>query len=985
MKHTLLFFLCLLGYSSIAQTIIGDTSVSLNTSFSIFGNGFTLANAPICTSGANVPTHSYTIAISGIKSNGDKTILSISRTATGITTSGVDFLDMKISCSDINSSIDYTSLEFIIEKTVTNYESYWYRDLDNGQLIEGIRACSSDTQLSDVYIIPFILSQVSTPTNITQSQGAICANNTSYDVQYFTSNTYSIYKWYKNGVFLVSTAFPNSPFINVKQGDKIGLKGDNNVSCEFDSKLYEINVDVTDIATLVLEPINTSACLNDSFVINSTATNYTKIEWFEDSNLTKLIASNWITGVNGTQVTIPALSDGNITYYARATNNSNCFSNVKSIVLTTNVNPVIGTIDGDGGTFCKNSIILFTAATSNTNIGYFKWYKDLAGTQEITSGITGTNKQIISYSTSNLITGTNKIYIRGISNSNCQGNIKAISFNIVDNSGTISTVSQTEYCMGDYVNLTINSLSSISYQWFEDENMNIAAPFPYLINNAKTLYYKPTSLGSRTWFYRGVNAGGCYTQVYSITVNVIDAPTNLEVTNQGASFCTNENATFEVSSTNSSSFKFYKNSNGTLLWGSSYVSGNTLSVPANILNLAENKFWVKAINSSGCETALKEVSFLVNQAPTTPLQSSGTLSYCLDETVKITVFSATANSYQWSYTSNFQNLIESSKIGNSEASLLQYQTSVVGTKTYYFRSLRNGCYSDYNSLTVTVSPQVGELVTSGDGGTFCQGTEQIELIAGASGATSGFTWWLDSAASIPATNITGTLNNTFRLTNTEDISAGIYELFVRGENSAGCNSKLQKVTYTVLESPKNLEISGETNYCTGEQVLLVPSASNATGGYQFAYDSNFNNMVEASKLNPAGALSYTALNIENTIYYYRTEHSNGCTTAVQEINVKVLQGVVDLTLTNMEAEVCKGESIQFVASAINATSFKFYDNNGAEIGSANSLTINTDDLSEGEYFYKVQGFNTNGCVSLELPFRLYSFTSSKHTDHYGRV
>ena len=143
---------------------------------------------------------------------------------------------------------------------------------------------------------------------------------------------------------------------------------------------------------------------------------------------------------------------------------------------------------------------------------------------------------------------------------------------------------------------------------------------------------------------------------------------------------------------------------------------------------------------------------------------------------------------------------------------VSFEALTAGTFTYYVIGTNNvDCSSTVQSIQILINPQVGELVTSGDGGIFCQG-ETIELIVGADGATSGFKWFTDALGVLESNNITGALNNTFRLTNTEDISAGIYELFVRGENSAGCNSKLQKVTYTVLESPKNLEISGETNY-----------------------------------------------------------------------------------------------------------------------------------------------------------------------------
>ena len=303
----------------------------------------------------------------------------------------------------------------------------------------------------------------------------------------------------------------------------------------------------------------------------------------------------------------------------------------------------------------------------------------------------------------------------------------------------------------------MSSPTSISYEWFEDENMIFPAPSAFQLNNGSIFTYTTTNIGEEIWYYRGINNQGCATQLYSLTINTEDAPLNLDITNNGASFCTNDIARFQASASgNNNSFEFYRNSTGTLQWSNTNVNGNELSLNTSELNIGENKFWFRALNNNtGCETEIKEVSFIVNKAPNIPLQSSGNLEYCLGEIVNITVFSESASSgYQWSYTADFNNLVENEKIGNFNSSLLQYQTTEIGSTTYFYRSLANGCFSDFNSLTVTVNPQVGELTVNGEGTEFCQG-ELVELVAGAENATGGYQWFLDENGVVPATNTTG--------------------------------------------------------------------------------------------------------------------------------------------------------------------------------------------------------------------------------------
>ncbi|MCG8806401.1 T9SS type A sorting domain-containing protein [Tenacibaculum finnmarkense] len=863
----------------------------------------------------------------------------------------------------IGTSFSFTSSELNSFKN----SGYKIKTWESYRLWECVRLCHS-TRLREfgwVYYTRNILhynslwtinGKTTTATSITQIQQTNCVVDPTIKIQLISNEVNNAtYKWYKNNTLFSTTSINTSAFVTVENNDVISVTHTLNGYLEsYKKNITLIVLGKPNIPTIV----KNSICKGDYFTITATSLSE-NVEWFEDIALTIQIQ----TGLSNNGKSLQYLGNfqGSKTIYVRSKNRT-CFSNATSVQLNVYPDPIINNVTGKNGSFCGNTA---NFKVNGQNIDTVKWY----------SGIEALNTQVISnsidfnYNISSLNNGSNSIYYIAKSSNNCSSEITKVSFTKQTNAGSISTVSKTEYCNNENVIISLSSNSSISYQWFEDELMNIQAPSQYLQNNGENFTYRTTTIGSKKWYYRGVNNYGCYTILSEITIKTNNAATNLDSTNKGANFCTNETAIFEASATNASNFKFYKNSTGTLLWGSSNVSNGTLSINSNNLNLGENKFWYKAINNSGCETPLKEVSFNIIQAPNVPLRSSGNLIYCLGDTVKITVFSISANSYQWAYDRDFNNLVEDNKIGNSDSSLLQYTPTITGTTKLYFRSIANNCYSSASSLDITINPKVGEITVNNTNTSFCQG-ETVEIVVGAVNASGGFKWFSDTLGTIPITNITGDKNNTFKLITNLNTPTGTTKLYVRGINDSNCNSELKEVSYTIKETPSNLQVAGNTEYCTGDTVSLMPSANNANS-YQWALDSNFNNLVDASKVKANGELNYIANAPENTTLYYRAVNLSGCNGVVNSVILKVLKGVKNLSITNNNISVCKGENLIFVASAENATSYLFFDNNGAEIETSNSLNLDTQNFTPDTYNYKVQAFNTNGCNSEILDF---SFT-----------
>ncbi|MCG8734667.1 T9SS type A sorting domain-containing protein [Tenacibaculum finnmarkense] len=868
----------------------------------------------------------------------------------------------------IGTSFSFTSSELNSFKN----SGYKIKTWESYRLWECVRLCHS-TRLREfgwVYYTRNILhynslwtinGKTTTATSITQIQQTNCVVDPTIKIQLISNEVNNAtYKWYKNNTLFSTTSINTSAFVTVENNDVISVTHTLNGYLEsYKKNITLIVLGKPNIPTIV----KNSICKGDYFTITTTSLSE-NVEWFEDIALTIQIQ----TGLSNNGKSLQYLGNfqGSKTIYVRSKNRT-CFSNATSVQLNVYPDPIINNVTGKNGSFCGNTA---NFKVNGQNIDTVKWY----------SGIEALNTQVISnsidfnYNISSLNNGSNSIYYIAKSSNNCSSEITKVSFTKQTNAGSISTVSKTEYCNNENVIISLSSNSSISYQWFEDELMNIQAPSQYLQNNGENFTYRTTTIGSKKWYYRGVNNYGCYTILSEITIKTNNAATNLDSTNKGANFCTNETAIFEASATNASNFKFYKNSTGTLLWGSSNVSNGTLSINSNNLNLGENKFWYKAINNSGCETPLKEVSFNIIQAPNVPLRSSGNLIYCLGDTVKITVFSISANSYQWAYDRDFNNLVEDNKIGNSDSSLLQYTPTITGTTKLYFRSIANNCYSSASSLDITINPKVGEITVNNTNTSFCQG-ETVEIIVGAVNASGGFNWFSDALGTIPITNITGNKNNTFKLITDVNTPTGTTKLYVRGINDSNCNSQLKEVSYTINYKPINLVLSGKTTVCLGDTVSISLNA-NFTDNYVWFYDINQVNAINPNwitKIN-GSSLEFTPTSIGSQRLYYKATNNN-CSTDLKSVEIIVKNIPKLLDVTNNNRTFCSNEKAIFEASAFNVHYFEWFKNSDLTLplevnfisgGSKNKLTLDTSILGKGDYSYFLVAVNNSGCKTEAL-------------------
>ncbi|MGB1295231.1 MAG: T9SS type A sorting domain-containing protein [Flavobacteriales bacterium] len=350
------------------------------------------------------------------------------------------------------------------------------------------------------------------------------------------------------------------------------------------------------------------------------------------------------------------------------------------------------------------------------------------------------------------------------------------------------------------------------------------------------------------------------------------------------------------------------------------LSGNTEVCEGDLVVLealgANSYTWITNFNASGSTAANNQISFEATTSTTVSVigeSSNGCLDTAMieinvlsnpeievsDDNVacvgdEIVMTATGADSYLWS-TGETGNTIS---VGNS-ATTLTTDVWVIGTT--------NSCSSDtiYSTLMWEMNP----IVQIGGNTTYCVG-DLVEL----TGAGADQLLWS-----------TGETSNSISFTATQDTI-----ITLQGTNSNGCISTIATIEISVNEMP-NLIITGDTNVCEGDQVILMASGADSY---------TWSNGLTGSQV------EFPAQDMVVTV----TGTSNGCSTS-QTLTIDATE-LLDVVVTG-DNEVCSEDSIVLTATGADSYSWS----NGAT-GSTVTLYNTSSTLSS----ISVVG-STNGCLS----------------------
>jgi hypothetical protein len=231
----------------------------------------------------------------------------------------------------------------------------------------------------------------------------------------------------------------------------------------------------------------------------------------------------------------------------------------------------------------------------------------------------------------------------------------------------ITVVGNTEGCQGDTIQLTSNYLTGNT--WFPSgqtsQSINV------------------TSSGT---YYLQVDDAGCISESEPIDITISPLPPTPVVTADGPTlFCDGGSVTLTSSSS----------------------SGNywlpTGSVQQSI-NVTESGSYFVINTQNGCSSSSQSLEVVVNEIPQSPvIYSNSPVPYFGSITLSSDYQPQTQ--YNWTGPSGFSSNLLNNQIDSA---------TTINSGGYQLRVLRNGCWSDYSSTSVTVLPPTPTVNVSGD-------------------------------------------------------------------------------------------------------------------------------------------------------------------------------------------------------------------------------------------------------------------------------
>ncbi len=397
-----------------------------------------------------------------------------------------------------------------------------------------------------------------------------------------------------------------------------------------------------------------------------------------------------------------------------------------------------------------------------------------------------------------------------------------------------------------------------------------------------------------TYTVTGTGTNGCFSKT---TTSVIVNPVPVVKVN-AATICAGTTATLTATGALNYSWSPAAALNKTN--GATVIASPTVSTT----------YTITGTNANGC-ISKTTTSIIVNPVPVVKVNAA---TICAGTTATLTATGAV--NYTWLPAASLNKAIGAIVIASPTVSTTY---SIIGTNA-------NGCI-DKTTTTVLVHPSP---VINVNSATICTGTTATLTATGA----INYSW-------SPAASLNKASGATVIATPTVNT---IYT--VTGLNSNGCSNK---ATSTVSVKTQTVSITGNTFYCTNDQVFL---AASTLDNYQWYINGNPINPLEGGTLQTT---NYTPLyegqypNPEKELFTVKGM-KNGC--AVKASVTITLQPNPTITITASKNAICSGEFVTLTAQGA-ATQYNW-------TGFGAGFTLSDNPASTRTYM--VTGF-LNGCSS----------------------
>ncbi|MVN20805.1 PKD-like domain-containing protein [Mucilaginibacter arboris] len=555
------------------------------------------------------------------------------------------------------------------------------------------------------------------------------------------------------------------------------------------------------------------------------------------SSASATVTGNTATGsgdINDVLTNSDPLNNGTVTYTITPSSNG-CPGTSFTLTVTVTPRPII-TVNSTANTICSGQPagITFTSNLSGTT---FKW------TTSASSGIYGNNSQSpvvasrvddVLSNTSTTAAGTATYTITPIGPSGCEGTPVTVTITVQPLPVQANAGPDGQICSAPTYVLQGNNPGISSGRW------SLVSSQTGVVFADATQYNTTVSglQGGQSYTFRWTITGAAQCAVTSddVIVNDLSDLTNT-ISFASPAVCSGQTVTVSgdlpTGGTNSYVYSWESSSDG-LNWAS--VSGQS---GANLSMLLTSSIYFRRIVTSGPCVKTSNVIYIQVQPPISNNTVTANQQICYNNTPSVLNGSTPAGgdgsySYQW------QQSIDNGANWNtiSGATSINYQPVSLITTTQFRRivttALCSGAQQNVsNVVTVTVSPQNTNTVTSASSATICTGATFSYHIT-AQAANTSFTWVSSASGTVSGNTASGTGDINDVLTNTDANNNGTVTYTITPFNS-GCPGRTFTLTVTVTPLPVITVNQTSNTICSGQPTGITFTAN--LSGTKFKWTS----------------------------------------------------------------------------------------------------------------------------------------------------
>lgn len=389
-----------------------------------------------------------------------------------------------------------------------------------------------------------------------------------------------------------------------------------------------------------------------------------------------------------------------------------------------------------------------------------------------------------------------------------------------------------------------------SYQWY-----SVPTGGTPIVGQTGATYTISNLTATDTFYVVLVSAAGCTSPTRTPVIAVYNNPMSQAMAVSGATICDDATSSTVTLSTSQTGVSYQAFWSSTAVSAATGGTGSALNLSVNTSGMGAGTHVITVIASqAGCGNVTVTDTARINviALPNATITPSGSTTFCSGGSVTLSV--AMSASYLWS---------------NGATT----QTILVTTSGTYSVAITNasGCVSNSGPVTVNViAPPVATLSASGPL-TFCAG-DNVTLTAGGGGTYLWSTGATSSAITVS--------------------TSGNYYCIV---SNGSCTDTTSTMAVTVNPAPTaNINASGPTTFCAGDNVTLFANASN---GYLWS----------------TGATTSSINVTTGGSYYVITTGANGCTAQSAPVTV-VVNATPSASITaSGPTTICQGDAVTLTA------------------------------------------------------------------------